>query len=347
MAPDETTRCPMIRLSGPVLAIVLALVLSFQFAAPARAQCQGENVLADLPREDLAAITAAANSVPYPKGNFWRATRGDEVITIAGTYHLSEPRHQATIKALAPQIQSATTVLVEAGPEEEKALMDLMARDPSLMVITEGPTLYDQLPPEVWEDLSQAMADRGIPAFMAAKFRPWYVMAVLSIPPCAMAAMDDRDGLDQLVIDTARAANVPVRGLEPFDTIFTIFGQFGEKGLEDMLISTLAMEDRSEDFHRTLVDSYFSGESRLTWELMRHVTLELPGYTPERVETEFAEMEEILMNARNRAWIPVLTRAAAEGPVFAAFGALHLSGKEGVLNLLEQEGFTIEPLDLD
>ncbi|MBL9053177.1 MAG: TraB/GumN family protein, partial [Tabrizicola sp.] len=51
--------------------------------------------------------------------------------------------------------------------------------------------------------------------------------------------------------------------------------------------------------------------------------------------------------ARNRAWIPVLTKAAAEGPVFAAFGALHLSGKEGVLNLLEQEGFTIEPLDLD
>lgn len=343
MPPDETTRCPMIRLS----VFFLALALTFQLAAPARAQCQGENVLAGLPPEDLAAITAAANAVPYARGNFWRATRGDEVITIAGTYHLSEPRHQATIAALAPLIKSATSVLVEAGPEEEKALLDLMARDPSLMVITEGPTLYEQLPPDLWEDLSRAMSDRGVPAFMAAKFRPWYVMAMLSIPPCAMAAMADRDGLDQLVIDTALAADIPVRGLEPFDTIFTIFGQFEEEGLEDMLRSTLAMEDRSEDYHRTLVDSYFSGENRLTWELMRHATLDLPGYTPERVETEFAEMEEILMNARNRAWIPVLTGAAADGPVFAAFGALHLSGEAGVLNLLEQEGFTIAPLDLN
>ena len=50
--------------------------------------------------------------------------------------------------------------------------------------------------------------------------------------------------------------------------------------------------------------------------------------------------------ARNRAWIPVLTGAASKGPVFAAFGALHLSGQDGVLNLLQREGFTLEELKL-
>ena len=38
--------------------------------------------------------------------------------------------------------------------------------------------------------------------------------------------------------------------------------------------------------------------------------------------------------------------ALDQGPVFAAFGALHLSGKDGVLALLEREGFTLERLDL-
>ena len=47
------------------------------------------------------------------------------------------------------------------------------------------------------------------------------------------------------------------------------------------------------------------------------------------------------MNARNRAWIPVI-EAAAEGPVLAAFGALHLSGKDGVLTCCKAEGFTLE-----
>jgi uncharacterized protein YbaP (TraB family) len=55
-------------------------------------------------------------------------------------------------------------------------------------------------------------------------------------------------------------------------------------------------------------------------------------------------MEDALMVQRNQAWIPVLTRAAADGPVLAAFGALHLSGDQGVLALLQAEGFTLERL---
>jgi uncharacterized protein len=51
------------------------------------------------------------------------------------------------------------------------------------------------------------------------------------------------------------------------------------------------------------------------------------------------------MTTRNRAWIPVLVTAATEAPVVAAFGALHLSGQDGVLALLEAEGFTLQRLD--
>lgn len=50
------------------------------------------------------------------------------------------------------------------------------------------------------------------------------------------------------------------------------------------------------------------------------------------------------MFRRNRAWIPVIEAAAGEGPVFAALGALHLSGADGVLALLQRKGFAIERL---
>jgi uncharacterized protein len=82
------------------------------------------------------------------------------------------------------------------------------------------------------------------------------------------------------------------------------------------------------------------------WEFLRDESYALPGYTRDQIDAEFAAMEEVLMSARNRAWIPVLTDAAAEGPVFAAFGALHLAGQDGVLNLLQREGFTLEELPL-
>lgn len=294
-----------------------------------------------------AEIQAAADAVPFSKGNFWRATRGEEVITIAGTYHFDDPRHAPSVAALTPYITAASTVLVEAGPEEEKALMQKIAADPSTMVITEGLPLNQRLPPEVWDPLAEALSKRGIPPFMTAKFQPWYVLTLLSIPPCAMSAMTEKPkGLDGAVIDTAQAAGVPVQGLEPYDTLFRIFDSMTPEELTEMLVSTLAIEDQSEDYFTTLVDSYFAGESRKAWELMRFAGYDVPGYTREQIDAEFARMEELVSFSRNRAWIPVITKAASDGPVFVAFGALHLSGEDGVLNLLSKEGFTVEKLAL-
>lgn len=327
--------------------LISAFALAFLVTVSAHAECRGRNILDQLAPERLARIEAAADAVPFPSGNFWRATRGDEVITIAGTYHLDDPRHAATLAALTPHILAATSALVEAGPDELQALQALIARDPSKIAITTGPTLYEQLPPDVWDQLAKALNDRGIPGFMGAKFKPWYVIAVLSIPPCMMAEMTgEPKGLDGLVIDTATAAGIPVRGLEPFDTVFSIFEQFNEAETVAMIQSTLALETQSEDQAVTLAESYFAGESRLVWELMRFVSYDMPGVSRAQVDAEFAKMEEVLMTRRNRAWIPVLTGAASEGPVFAAFGALHLSGTDGVLALLQNQGFDIQPLTL-
>jgi uncharacterized protein YbaP (TraB family) len=330
-----------------LLSVLSAVALTCLVAAPVTAACAGRNLFAEMEPARLAEIQAAADSFPFATGNFWRATRGDEIITIAGTYHFDDPRHAPNLAALAPHITSATTVLVEAGPDEEKALMALIAKDPSTMVITEGPMLNQQLPAEVWDPLADALSNRGIPPFMTAKFQPWYVLTLLSIPPCAMSAMTEKPkGLDGAVIDTAQAAGVPVRGLEPFDTLFNIFDSMSPEELTEMLASTLAIEDMSEDYFTTLVDSYFAGDSRQAWELMRFVSYDMPGYTRAQVDTDFARIEELVSSSRNRAWIPVLTEAAAKGPVFTAFGALHLSGEDGVLNLLQKEGFTLEELPL-
>ena len=327
--------------------LLFALALTLLLPISALAECRGSNILDSLPADTLAAIQAATDATPFATGNFWRATRGDEVITIAGTYHLDDPRHATNLAALAPAIAAATTVLVEAGPAEMKALQSAIAKDPSTIAITTGPTLYQQLPPEVWTKLADALANRGVPGFMAAKFKPWYIIALLSIPPCMMAEMGgESKGLDGLVIDAAEAAGVPVRALEPFDTIFRIFEKMDEAETVAMIESTLALEDQAEDQAFTLSESYFAGDSRKVWELLRHISYDMPGVTRAKVDAEFQKMDEILMIERNRAWIPVLTAAAKEGPVFAAFGALHLSGEEGVLNLLQAEGFTLEELHL-
>jgi uncharacterized protein len=168
---------------------------------------------------------------------------------------------------------------------------------------------------------------------------------LLGLPACAAeAAASGEPGLDQRLIDRAEAMGVPVRALEPFDTVFGIFETLSAEQQREMLVMSLALEDQSEDAFATMQESYFAEDSRMIWEYSRLLTLQTPGLDPARVEADFAAMEAALMTARNRAWIPVIEAAAADGPVVAAFGALHLSGENGVLALLEARGFALERL---
>lgn len=328
--------------------IIQSLVALLFLSHPGFADCVGDNLIETLGPDDRAALDAALAVQPYAEGNLWRATRGEEVVHIVGTYHLSDPRHDATLARIRPLIEGAATVLVEAGPQEEAALKRAMAQDPSLMFITEGPSLLEQLPGDEWDRLATAMKARGVPPFMAAKFQPWYISVMLGVPPCAVDQMAKPHGLDRLVMEAAEARAIPVRALEPFDTIFKLFAQIPREDQLALIRATLGFEEQAapEDTARTLTDLYFAEDSRRMWEYLRLATHRLPGYTPEQADAEFARMEDVLMIQRNRSWIPVIEVALQDGPVFAAFGALHLSGEFGVLNLLEEAGFTLERLPL-
>ena len=311
----------------------------------AQAKCEGTNLIDALPEAERSALYQAARAVPYPEGNLWQATRGDRTVWLLGTYHLDDPRHAVLMERVSPLIAQAESVLVEAGPAEEAAMMEHLARDPSFMVNTDGPTLPEILPDKEWQALADAMRTRNVPPFMAAKFRPWYVSMLLSIPACKQAAIETGRGLDGMVIDAATARDLPVMALEPYDTLFSLFGDMSLEEQLYMIRASLAYEAQVEDYSVTLADAYFAGEGRLVWEFSRMMALKMQGYTPEQVERDFARMEERMMTLRNRAWIPVIDGAAAKGPVLAAFGALHLSGETGVLRLLEEAGYTLERLD--
>lgn len=320
------------------------LVCILGFGLPAAADCVGQDLIATMAEADRADLLARSHAVPFAQGNFWRATKGGQEITLLGTYHMDDPRHGETLARLVPAFDRAKTVLVEAGPKEMSALKARLGREPGLMVITEGPTLPEQLSPEVWDQLSAAMAARGVPGFMAAKMQPWYLSMILSIPPCALQAMGEDRGLDAMIMAEAAARGLPVTALEPYDTIFDIFAALSPADQLSMITASLALEDRSEDLSITMSEAYFAEEPRLIWDFNQDQALTVPGASPDQVAHEFAVMEEAMMIRRNRAWIPVLTAAAQKGPVLAAFGALHLSGEAGVLALLKAEGFTVERL---
>ncbi|WP_158617364.1 TraB/GumN family protein [Falsigemmobacter faecalis] len=314
-------------------------------AAAAQAACEGRDLIAAMPPQERAALEAKADSQPFAQGNLWQAERGPERIILAGTYHLPDPRHEAMLARLTPLLPGVSQLLVEATPEEEARLQEEIAKRPDFMVITDGPRLSEQLTEAEWEKLSHEAQLRGIPAFMADRFRPWYMAVLLGVPPCAMGDLKEgARGLDHQIMALAAERDIPLRALEGYDTLFSIFGELSSEDETDMVRASLLTAERPEDMTVTLANAYFAQESRLVWEFTRALSAGLPGMTPKELDRQFGLMEEVLMTKRNERWIPVLLAAAKEGPLLAAFGALHLSGEKGVLKLLEGEGFEVRPL---
>lgn len=56
------------------------------------------------------------------------------------------------------------------------------------------------------------------------------------------------------------------------------------------------------------------------------------------------EYRDILLDNRNKAWIPKIKNMAAEKSTLFAFGAGHLGGTNGLIELLKAEGYKVSPL---
>lgn len=332
---------------------LLALLVGCLAGTTAGAQCIGTNLIDALPDDSRARIETAVADVPYHRGLLWQASKGDAQITLVGTYHFGDPRHQQMLDRLQDILPDAEALYVEAGPEEESRLTRALTDDPTLMVAGDGPTLPERLSPEEWQTLSAAMAERGTPPVMTAKLRPWYVALMLGVSPCMLAdakAADSNGGLDQLLVQRAGDLDLPVRALEPWDTVFTLFANLTPEQELDMIRASLPAASYADDYAVTLTDAYFSGDVWTIWEFGRFDAYENSGLSKQAIDQQMQFAKTQLMDQRNESWIAPLeqgaTRAARQGKgIVAGFGALHLPGDHGVLRLLENRGWQIRRLD--
>lgn len=327
---------------------ILLTCLVLCTALPAFARCTGTSVLADIPAADLADLSARVAATPYPTGNLWHAEKGGTTIHVVGTMHIYDPRLDPMLAEIAPLIPAADLILLETTAEAEAQLQSALAERPELLFITDGPTLPDLLPEPVWQTLADQARARQIPAFMAAKFQPWYLALMLGIPPCAMEAMTSGTrGLDHMIMDVADTAGIPTQALEPYDTLFSLFGDAPMDEQIDMLHATIAMNREADALFATLLERYFAEAHVEAWHISRLAAYQMPDSPRAEIDAMFSEMEDTLLIQRNLDWMPVITAAATRHDnLIVAVGAAHLGGTKGVLNLLAQDGYTLTRLPL-
>lgn len=291
--------------------------------------------------EENAFLAAQIDGEAFSQGLLWQAEKDGSRVVVAGTLHIPDVRFDPIVESLTPEIQASDVLILEATRAVEAEMAQAAATNPEMFFLTSGPSLIDLLEPAEWEQVSAELATRGIPGVVAAKFQPWYASLIMALPICALSAMQAGEtGLDRRLEVVAETAGIEVAGLEGIEAVL---GAFSGESIDDQLEGlriTLSTQDDEYANTSTLVELYFEGRTRESWEVSR-VLIDRQGI--EGGQEMFDEVEQSLLIDRNVAWEPVMNGLIDGRDAVIAVGAAHLSGETGVLRALERAGYEVTP----
>lgn len=127
----------------------------------------------------------------------------------------------------------------------------------------------------------------------------------------------------------AKKNKMSTSGLETIQFQMNLLSEVSNEEQIKMLLLGLT-KDNSE-FNK-LLDTYLKKDINQLGTLMNNADLSPQFYSNFIVK-------------RNQKWIPIISELIQTNPTFIAVGAAHLPGKDGVLNLLKEAGYTITPIE--
>jgi uncharacterized protein YbaP (TraB family) len=246
---------------------------------------------------------------------------------VFGTIHSEDPR----VTRLSPRVREAFDTARYLVME---VLMDdaRRAKASRTMIYTDGRNLAEVLEEDLYAEVVQAAAEKGLPEAAVRRCKPWGLVMMLSAPSGVTG-----QSLDLVLYNRALAQRKPVFGLERVEEQVEVFEGLPEDDQVALLRSTLARRPDLGELHGALVDAYLSRDLEQLARLNRRSMADLD---PALV----ARIDQGMIVQRNAQMLERLLPFLDSGQGFIAMGALHLPGPEGVLEGLRERGYRVTAL---
>lgn len=308
------------------------------------AKCGGKDMLADIARaepEIHARIMAAAKATENTEAELWRIEKpGVAPSHLLGTVHVTDPRIATLTPAAAAALAEAKSVVLEVADLSPAATAEAITRAAPLILSTDGRRLDQKLTPAEFELVKTKLASAGLPGELGSQFKPWIVYMILSVSECERRKVQDGAlVLDMRIAEQARQRGIPVMGLETIDEQLTAMASVPDDQQLEVLKATLKYARQSDDLMETVLQLYLRREMGAAWPFQ--VALAAKAGIDAAPLNTFRQQLVVRRNLHMRqGLVPMLDKGGA----FVAVGALHLVGREGLVTLLREAGFTVTPV---
>jgi uncharacterized protein YbaP (TraB family) len=330
-------------------ALLLGLALLASPAALAQAPtCTGKNVLDELRTSDEAAharVMAAAASTENANAILWKVEKaGVPASHLYGTMHLTDARINALSPAVRAALEDSRRLVLEIEDISPGGFMKLLTTSQQmvqLMLFTDGRRLDQLLAVDDYRKIMDVLSRSGVPPQIGGVFRPWVATLMLSVSACEQRRMGA--GLLPLDANLAKGAEkrgIKAEGLETLESQLQALASVPEADQVEMLKAGVRFYDRIDDLLETMVQLYLRRQLGAIWPLQ--LALAEKVGVPAKA---FDSAEKSLLATRNFAMRDKALGLLQEGNAFIAVGALHLPGKQGLVTLLREAGYTLTAVE--
>ena len=330
-----------------ILLSAALLAPSDSHAAPKKAvppACAGRDIFTAMKRSDPeghAKIRAAADAVPNTGALLWRIEGKDQPPSyLFGTIHSTDERVTRLSPAVMAAFNAAGTVALEFLESEtpKSALEEMMA---AKGFYASGGSLKDVLTNAELDTLRKTLGAEGLPAQAVHLLRPWLAVFMLALPPCEKRRTNaGLVYLDKRLERDAIAQGKRVVGLETMALQIGALDGLPEAAQIGLLKATVATIHLRKDALEVVHRAYLARDLAISVPFTKRI-VERAGHDPSPLD----DFERDIATKRNYGMRDASLPLLQQGGAFIGVGALHLSGKEGLVELYRVAGYTVTPIE--
>ena len=285
---------------------------------------------------------AARGAEALPKCCVWRVTNANAPFYLVGSIHALSRKDYPLPRPYELALKDARRLLFEFDPnrglEFEKKLAAAGKYPP-------GQNIRSKIDPKLLAWLRENVSavnvkhnrpkkspDRVADFDSGAGYKPWWIAQHL-VDARNSSNMSTSHGLDNYLVSRARKMGKEIGGLESVDEHVAVLGGLSDRDSEILLRGALGRSEPGPAEIDRMRKAWRNGDTPALW----------AGDARSRKEAPWIAAR--LVDDRNVKWIPRIEAELKSGkPTAIVAGALHFSGPNSVIALLQARGYKVEQL---
>lgn len=278
---------------------------------------------------------SAASTQDTESAFLWKIETPTNSVYLMGSIHYLRPTDYPLAPAVQAAFQDAENLVFEVHPaaltDPSTAMAFLQGAAPD----SQAEALQIALEPgtESYEMVKDAALEFGLPIEPFHQFEPWFLAMTLSTTQLTQLGFSAESGIELRMYQDAMAVGKTVSGLETIEEQLGFFDNLSVSTQVDFLTQTVQDLDSLGPTLDSLVASWKTGDVEQFESL---VVGELASSS---------ELNDVLLTQRNHNWLPQIEALLGRSEDYlVVVGSAHLVSDDGLVNLLENRGHTVNQL---